>query len=84
MSSVGGNLKLTTAKFYSPNGREMAGSGVEPDVNVDVTGNQVVSLADDRDIQAAVRVVRGNRLQELASSVARMSAGNQFDLHRGN
>ena len=84
MSSVGGNLKLTTAKFYSPSGREMAGSGVEPDVTVDVTGDEVVSLADDRDIQAAVRTARGNRLQELASSVARMSAGNQFDLHRGN
>jgi carboxyl-terminal processing protease len=84
LSSVAGNLKLTTAKFYSPNGREMAGSGVEPDVTVDVDSNEVVSLADDRDIQAAVNIAGGNRLQELASSVSRMSAGNQFDLHRGN
>jgi len=79
LSSVAGNLKLTTAKFYSPNGREMAGSGVEPDVTVDVDSNEVVSLADDRDIQAAVSIARGHRLQELASSVSRMSAGNQFD-----
>ena len=30
-----GDLRLTTAQFFSPTGREMAGAGVEPDVHVD-------------------------------------------------
>jgi carboxyl-terminal processing protease len=34
LQTVQGTLRLTTAKFYSPNGREMAGAGVEPDVHV--------------------------------------------------
>jgi C-terminal peptidase prc len=35
LQTVQGTLRLTTAKFYSPNGREMAGAGVEPDVHVE-------------------------------------------------
>ena len=35
LQTVQGTLRLTTAKFYSPNGREMAGAGVEPDVRVE-------------------------------------------------
>ncbi len=34
LQTVQGTLRLTTAKFFSPNGREMAGAGVEPDVHV--------------------------------------------------
>lgn len=36
-------LRLTTAKFYSPDGREMAGVGVNPDINVspEMTGSNV-------------------------------------------
>jgi len=84
MSSVAGNLKLTTAKFYSPNGREMAGSGVEPDVKVDETSEEVVSLANDADVRAAVTIARGERLQNLASSVARVGASNRIDRLQNN
>ena len=38
LESVSGALRLTTAKFYSPDGREMAGVGVTPDVKVTGTG----------------------------------------------
>ena len=34
LTSVSGALRLTTAKFYSPNDREMAGAGVTPDILV--------------------------------------------------
>ncbi|HUE13525.1 MAG TPA: S41 family peptidase [Planctomycetaceae bacterium] len=35
LQSVRGNLRLTTAQFFSPTGRTMAGAGVEPDVDVE-------------------------------------------------
>jgi carboxyl-terminal processing protease len=35
LQTVQGTLRLTTAKFFSPAGREMAGAGVEPDVHID-------------------------------------------------
>lgn len=35
LQTVQGTLRLTTAKFFSPTGREMAGAGVEPDVHVE-------------------------------------------------
>jgi carboxyl-terminal processing protease len=35
LQTVSGNLRLTTAQFFSPKGRTMAGAGVEPDVHVE-------------------------------------------------
>jgi C-terminal peptidase prc len=35
LQSVQGTLRLTTAQFFSPTGREMAGAGVDPDVHVE-------------------------------------------------
>ncbi len=35
LQSVPGILRLTTAQFFSPTGRTMAGAGVEPDVHVE-------------------------------------------------
>ena len=34
LQSVSGELKLTTAKFYSPSGRAIANVGVTPDIDV--------------------------------------------------
>jgi carboxyl-terminal processing protease len=34
LRTVAGDLRLTTAQFFSPKGRVMAGAGVEPDVQV--------------------------------------------------
>lgn len=60
LQSVSGGLRLTTAKFYSPSGREMAGAGVQPDVPVPATSSNVRSgtSATDHDIAAAVDVAR--------------------------
>ena len=60
LQSASAGLRLTTAKFYSPTGREMAGAGVEPDVAVDEEGlatNRGPGM--DGDIQAAIEVARG-------------------------
>ncbi|WP_437228836.1 S41 family peptidase [Planctomicrobium sp. SH661] len=55
MKSVSAILKLTTAKFYSPNGREMAGSGVTPDVAVAAVEGSRISN-NDNDVQTARQV----------------------------
>ncbi|MCA9086870.1 MAG: hypothetical protein KDA81_22590, partial [Planctomycetaceae bacterium] len=66
LRSVSGTLKLTTAKFYSPGGREMAGAGVTPDVPVQEARSGGVTSAYDADLEAALRVSSGGRLEELA------------------
>ncbi len=68
LRSVGGDLKLTTAKFYSPNGREMAGAGVTPDVPVNAAhAGFDFSLQEDADIVTAIQVTREGRPASLAS-----------------
>jgi carboxyl-terminal processing protease len=59
LQSVSAGLRLTTAKFYSPMGREMAGAGVEPDVLVEERGQSSgrASTADDA-VQTAIQVAR--------------------------
>ncbi|MGE4001701.1 MAG: S41 family peptidase [Planctomycetaceae bacterium] len=71
---TGGELKLTTAKFYAPSGREMAGSGVLPDVRVPANGAGLDFAPDrDGDIIAALRLAVDGRPAELAS---RAGTGN--------
>ncbi len=57
MNSVSATLKLTTAKFYSPNGREMAGAGVTPDVPVNVQTTSYRGTSDDLDVQTAQNLI---------------------------
>jgi carboxyl-terminal processing protease len=68
LRSVSGHLKLTTAKFYSPKGREMAGAGVTPDQTVHKAAYRPGDLAADydRDIEVATEVARGSRVREIA------------------
>ncbi len=63
LSAIGGDLRLTTALFYSPNGRKMAGEGVTPDVEINdrdgvVNGDEV--------LVEAVRVARSQTLKDMA------------------
>lgn len=67
LNSVTAGLRLTTAKFYSPDGREMAGEGVTPDIKVE-TG----SANDDAAmLQAALEAARDPRLQTMANRLGR-------------
>lgn len=60
LQSVSGGVRLTTAKFYSPKGREMAGAGVQPDVPVSAgsDGTRNTANTTDREIATAVDVAR--------------------------
>ncbi|MFO0999284.1 MAG: S41 family peptidase [Planctomycetaceae bacterium] len=65
LSAMGGDLRLTTALFYSPNGRKMAGEGVIPDIEVNdrdgvVNGDEVLI--------EAVRVARSQTLKDMAKA----------------
>lgn len=73
LRTVSGNLKITTAKFYSPSGRTMAKAGVTPDVAVPKTGDDqtLVSLTEDMDVRRAVEVASGNEVLEMAAAAER-------------
>jgi hypothetical protein len=64
LRSVGGNLKLTTAKFYSPKGREMANAGVTPDVQVTATSYRGTPSTADQDIQSALEVAQADAVPD--------------------
>ncbi|MBX3436437.1 MAG: S41 family peptidase [Planctomycetaceae bacterium] len=58
-------LRLTTAKFYSPNGDNWSKIGVRPDIEVTLPagapvhrGSADLDVTGDEDIQAALRVLR--------------------------
>ncbi|MAT13928.1 MAG: hypothetical protein CMJ46_01505 [Planctomyces sp.] len=66
LQAVNGNLRITTAKFYSPKGREMAGAGVTPDVTVSNSNG-----GEDLVLMRATEEAGGNRVQDLAQSGSR-------------
>lgn len=72
LQSAPAGLRLTTAKFYSPEGREMSGAGVTPDLNADPT------LGDDAEndaaIAAALKLTADPRLKEMAMRFIRTGA----------
>ncbi|WP_437192278.1 S41 family peptidase [Planctomicrobium sp. SH527] len=67
MNSAPAILKLTTAKFYSPNGREMSGSGVTPDVTVNTQVTGYRGTDNDADVQAAKTLINQNAPSMLLS-----------------
>ena len=55
-----GALKLTTARYYTPSGRSIQKTGIEPDLEVAATKEEAQQIANRR-----LRVLRG-QLQERA------------------
>lgn len=68
LQSVTGNLKLTTAKFYSPTMREMADVGVRPDVTVNGKTDDFLAaaLSSDPDVRMALDVMSRGTPASLA------------------
>lgn len=58
----GSAVKLTVSKYYTPKGRNIQGTGIEPDVKVDLDESlkdkKVITVEEDNQIQSAVRVVK--------------------------
>ena len=69
LTTVSGILKLTTAKFYAPSGREMAGAGVTPDYLVKNANEETATtLAEDNDLKQAIEVVQTGLPQQMAKA----------------
>ncbi len=70
LQSVSGTFWLTTAKFYSPTGREMAGTGVTPDISVPMTERELEEIGPlDRDLEAGMKAILSQRPSELVESL---------------
>ena len=58
----GSAIKLTVSKYYTPNGRNIHGTGIEPDVEVELDDElkQQVTIEkkDDNQLQTAIDVVK--------------------------
>lgn len=82
LQSASGNLKLTTAKFYSPAGREIAGTGVRPDVAVNGKTDDFLAagIARDQDVRTAMDVMARGAPASLAASAGQN--GVRYDLSR--
>lgn len=52
----GAQLKVTIAKWYTPNGKNIQGNGISPDKNVDLTTEQL-SAGNDTQLNAAVEEI---------------------------
>jgi carboxyl-terminal processing protease len=65
LNAIGGDLRLTTALFYSPTGRKMAGEGVTPDIEI----NDRDGVANGDEVLAeAVRIARSPTLKDMAKA----------------
>lgn len=79
----GSALKLTTAKYFTPNGRSIQGTGVEPDISVALPPKETLKLREearkkilegqakpivrDRQFQSAFDILRGVRIFQKVS-----------------
>ncbi len=77
LQSVAGTFWLTTAKFYSPTGREMAGVGVNPDITVKLSERELVEIGPlDRDLEAGVNTMMSQKPGELVNSIPSQQQAN--------
>jgi carboxyl-terminal processing protease len=82
LQSVSGNLKLTTAKFYSPRGREIAGAGVRPDVTVAGKTEDFLTagLTGDQDVRTAREVIARGTPAALAAMAGQTGVRQDLSL----
>ena len=61
--SDGTAVKLTISKYYTPNGRNIHGTGIKPDIEVklneDVQKSAVIPMDKDNQLQQAIKTVKG-------------------------
>ncbi len=73
LNAISGDLRITTALFYSPNGRRMAGEGVTPDVEV-VDRDGVAN--GDRMLREAERLATSPELLSMARAASRVKSAD--------
>lgn len=78
LRTVSGNLKLTTANFYSPTGRQMAETGVTPNVEVNAQTTGYRGTDNDADVQAAMEVIRQGTPSRMVQLLAEGKTGEHL------
>ncbi len=68
MRSVNATARLTTANFFAPSGRVMAGVGVTPDVLVDEKLVDTKASDVDAALNRAIEIAKGTKVIDLANS----------------
>lgn len=79
LQTIHGNLRLTTARFYSPDGRAMSGRGVTPDVPV---ADDDGPADGDRVLETAVRIAQSRELKDMAVAAGRCRIRRDPGRHR--
>ena len=84
MPLTGGRaIKLTTSRYYTPSGRSIQGSGIEPDLAFDVDAHPVdlddartreTLSARDARVRAALDVLRGRKIRAPGAEMTASSA----------
>ncbi len=69
--SNGGGLYLTIGRWYTPAGRLIEGTGVEPDVVVEFPANSQLTLTDDVQMTAAIKQLDFQTDRQQAAASAR-------------
>ena len=58
----GSAIKLTTSKYYTPKGRNIHGTGIDPDVEIEldekVAGKITIKKAEDNQLQKAISILK--------------------------
>jgi carboxyl-terminal processing protease len=82
--SGGRAIKLTTSRYYTPSGRSIQGSGIEPDVKLDAVDAQPADLEDarvreslaahDAAVRAGLDVLRGRKPHSAAKGMTASAA----------
>lgn len=69
--SNGGGLYMTIGRWFTPNGRQIEGTGVEPDVVVEFPANSQLTLTDDIQMTAAIKQLDFQTGRTEAAAAAR-------------
>ena len=82
--SGGRAIKLTTSRYYTPSGRSIQGSGIEPDIKLDAIDAQPVDLEDaqvrqalathDAGVKAGLDALRGRKPRPAAGGMTASNA----------
>ena len=82
--SSGRAIKLTTSRYFTPSGRSIQGSGIEPDQPFDTADPETLDLDDpgawqalvqrDPGVRAAVEVLKGHKLHGSPGSLTARNA----------
>jgi len=63
----GSSLKVTVARWFTPNGTSISDGGLSPDYEVAITAEQVQADIDPQ-LEAAIRLLRGEQIDDLLAT----------------